>query len=94
VTAALQCTQERLGFIDVLISGAAGNFLGSAAGMSSNAFKAVVDIDLLGTFNVLRATHPLLRKPGASIVNVSAPQSSVAMPMQAHSCAAKAGPTC
>ncbi len=59
--------------------------------MSSNAFKAVVDIDLLGTFNVLRAAYPLLRKPGASVVNVSAPQSTIAMQMQAHACAAKAG---
>jgi NAD(P)-dependent dehydrogenase (short-subunit alcohol dehydrogenase family) len=59
--------------------------------MSTNGFKAVVDIDLLGTFNVLRGAHAFLRKPGATVVNISAPQSVVAMPMQAHVCAAKAG---
>lgn len=43
--------------------------------MSSNAFKAVVEIDLLGTSNVLRTAHPLLRRLAASVVNVSAPLS-------------------
>jgi NAD(P)-dependent dehydrogenase (short-subunit alcohol dehydrogenase family) len=51
----------------------------------------VVHLDLLGTFNVLRNAHAFLRKPGACIVNVSAPQAEVAMPLQAHVCAAKAG---
>jgi NAD(P)-dependent dehydrogenase (short-subunit alcohol dehydrogenase family) len=50
-----------------------------------------VDIDLLGTFHVLRAAHPHLRRPGASIINISAPQAVLAMAGQAHVCAAKAG---
>src|SRR5262252_6871500 len=82
---------EVFGAIDVLVSGAAGNFPAAALGMSANAFKAVVDIDLLGTFNVLRAAHQYVRKPGASIINISAPQSWNPMPMQVHACAAKAG---
>jgi NAD(P)-dependent dehydrogenase (short-subunit alcohol dehydrogenase family) len=79
------------GPIDVLVSGAAGNFAAPALGMSANAFKTVVDIDLLGAFHVLKGAHPHLRKPGASVVTVSAPQAIDAMPMQAHVCAAKAG---
>ena len=59
--------------------------------MSVNGFKAVIDIDLLGTFNVLRTAHEFLRKPGAVIVNISAPQALLPMPLQAHVCAAKAG---
>ena len=51
----------------------------------------MVDIDLLGTFNVLRLAHEFLRKPGAAIINISAPQGTIAMPLQAHVCAAKAG---
>jgi NAD(P)-dependent dehydrogenase (short-subunit alcohol dehydrogenase family) len=79
------------GPFDVLISGAAGNFPALANSMSPNGFKAVVDIDLLGTYHVLRAAHPHLRKPGASIINISAPQALLAMAGQAHVCAAKAG---
>jgi NAD(P)-dependent dehydrogenase (short-subunit alcohol dehydrogenase family) len=59
--------------------------------MSANAFKSVVDIDLLGTYNSCRAAFEHLVKPGASIVNISAPQALYAMALQAHVCAAKAG---
>lgn len=79
------------GAIDVLVSGAAGNFLAPALDLSPNGFKAVVDIDLIGTFHVLRAAHPFLRRPGASIINISAPQSYNPAPLQVHACAAKAG---
>jgi NAD(P)-dependent dehydrogenase (short-subunit alcohol dehydrogenase family) len=89
--AALKSAHAALGDFDAVVSGAAGNFPAPALGMSSNGFKAVVDIDLLGTFNVLRHAHAYLRKPGASIVNISAPQAEVAIPLQAHVCAAKAG---
>jgi NAD(P)-dependent dehydrogenase (short-subunit alcohol dehydrogenase family) len=79
------------GDLDVVVSGAAGNFPATAAGMSANAFKAVVDIDLLGTFHVMKAIYPCLKKPGAAVINISAPQAFVPMAAQAHVCAAKAG---
>jgi NAD(P)-dependent dehydrogenase (short-subunit alcohol dehydrogenase family) len=91
VSAALQSAHDKLGPIDVLVSGAAGNFPALATGMSANGFKAVVDIDLLGTFNVVRGAHQYLRKPGAAVINISAPQAVVPLPLQAHVCAAKAG---
>jgi len=91
VNAALSGAHQQFGEIDILISGAAGNFPAPALGMSPNGFKAVIDIDLIGTFNVLRGAHAFLRKPGASIINISAPQSVHATPLQAHVCAAKAG---
>lgn len=79
------------GQLDVLISGAAGNFPALANGMSANGFKAVVDIDLLGTFNVMQTAYPHLKKPGAAIINISAPQAFLPMVAQAHVCSAKAG---
>ena len=82
---------EELGKFDVIVSGAAGNFPAPALGMSSNGFKSVVDIDLLGTFNVLRHGFQHLNTPGASVINISAPQAWVPTVMQAHVCAAKAG---
>jgi NAD(P)-dependent dehydrogenase (short-subunit alcohol dehydrogenase family) len=91
ISGALAAAHDAIGEIDVLISGAAGNFPALALGMSANAFKAVVDIDLLGTFNVLRAGHQYLKKPGAAVINISAPQSWNPMPLQVHACAAKAG---
>jgi NAD(P)-dependent dehydrogenase (short-subunit alcohol dehydrogenase family) len=77
--------------LDVLVSGAAGNFPALANDISPNGFKSVVDIDLLGSFHVLRSAFQYLVKPGASVINISAPQAFVAMPMQSHVCAAKAG---
>jgi NAD(P)-dependent dehydrogenase (short-subunit alcohol dehydrogenase family) len=84
-------TREVYGEVDVLVCGAAGNFPAPAIGMSANGFKAVVDIDLLGTFNTCRASFGHLKKPGASIINISAPQALAPMLFQSHVCAAKAG---
>jgi NAD(P)-dependent dehydrogenase (short-subunit alcohol dehydrogenase family) len=79
------------GNFDVVVSGAAGNFPALAMGMSANGFRSVVEIDLLGTFNVMQAVHPYLTKPGASIINISAPQAFIPMAGQSHVCSAKAG---
>ena len=89
--AALSKVREEYGEIDVLVCGAAGNFPASVLGMSANGFRAVVDIDLLGTFNTCRAAYEHLRKPGTSIVNISATHAFVPIPYQSHVCAAKAG---
>ncbi|GGH64334.1 short-chain dehydrogenase [Comamonas phosphati] len=91
VEAALRQAQQRFGDIDVLVSGAAGNFIAPAAELSPNGFKTVVDIDLNGTFHVLRLAYPMLKKPGASIINISAPQGVNPTLYQVHACAAKAG---
>jgi NAD(P)-dependent dehydrogenase (short-subunit alcohol dehydrogenase family) len=89
--AAYSQTVERYGEIDIVLSGAAGNFLAPALGMSANAFKTVVDIDLLGTFNVFHASFQHLRKPGASLIAITAGQAVRPMMFQSHACAAKAG---
>ena len=84
-------TVAAFGKIDIVLSGAAGNFLAPALGMSANAFKTVVDIDLLGTFNVFRAGFAHLNKPGASLIAITAGQAVKPMMFQIHACAAKAG---
>lgn len=91
IEAGLQAVQQAWGDFDVVVSGAAGNFPALAKDMSPNAFKSVIDIDLLGTYHVMRAVYPLLKKPGACVINISAPQAQSPMIAQAHVCAAKAG---
>ena len=91
LSAAIAMAREKFGKIDLVVCGAAGNFPAPALGMSANAFKSVVDIDLLGTFNTCRAVFEHLNRPGASVINISATQAFVPMAMQAHVCAAKAG---
>lgn len=91
IGAAFEEACERFGAVDTLVSGAAGNFLCEAKAMTPNGFKAVVDIDLVGTFHVVRQAYRYLRKPGASIINITAPQSCVPMRYQLHAASAKAG---
>ncbi|OJJ41499.1 hypothetical protein ASPWEDRAFT_35054 [Aspergillus wentii DTO 134E9] len=57
--AVARCVKE-LGGIDFVIAGAAGNFLASINQLSANAFKSVIDIDVLGSYNTLKATIPYL----------------------------------
>lgn len=91
VEAALKRTHDEFGVIDIVIAAAAGNFPAPVMGMSANGFKAVIDIDLNGTFNTMRAAFPFLRKPGASLIAISAAHATTPIPFQAHVCAAKAG---
>lgn len=91
VAAAFARCVAAFGPVDILISGAAGNFVAWNKDISSNGFRAVMEIDVLGTHHVMHAAWPHLRKPGASVMNISAPQGSVAMVGQSHVCAAKAG---
>lgn len=88
---ALRATHDAFGPIDVLISGAAGNFLAPVVGLSANAFRTVVEIDLIGTFNVFRASWDYIAKPGASLIAITAAQGARPTMFQAHACAAKAG---
>jgi NAD(P)-dependent dehydrogenase (short-subunit alcohol dehydrogenase family) len=91
VARAFTTAADAFGPIDVVISGAAGNFLAPAVGLSANAFRTVIEIDLIGTFNVLRASWDHLRKPGASLISISAGQAKRPIMFQAHASAAKAG---
>jgi NAD(P)-dependent dehydrogenase (short-subunit alcohol dehydrogenase family) len=88
---ALHRTRDNFGEIDILLCAAAGNFPAPVTGMSANGFKAVIDIDLLGTFNTCRAAYEVLRKPGASVISISAAHAQIPIGNQSHVCAAKAG---
>jgi NAD(P)-dependent dehydrogenase (short-subunit alcohol dehydrogenase family) len=91
VGAAFAKSVEAHGPIDILVSGAAGNFVAPFNGISYNGFRAVIDIDLVGLYNVMKQGFPHLRAPGASCISISAPQAVHPYPLQAHVNAAKAG---
>lgn len=84
-------TAEHYGRIDIVVNGAAGNFLCAANELSANGFGTVIDIDTKGTFNVCRAAFEELKKSGGQILNISATLHYLATPMQIHVSAAKAG---
>lgn len=91
VERAVTATIEHFGKIDIVVNGAAGNFLCAAEELSPNGFGAVVDIDLKGTFNVCRAAFAELKKNHGQILNISATLHYLGTPMQLHVSAAKAG---
>ena len=88
---AIAKTVEHYGRIDIVINGAAGNFLCAADQLSPNGFGTVVDIDTKGTFNVCRAAFEALKESKGQILNISATLHYLATPMQIHVSAAKAG---
>ena len=88
---AIAATINHFGKIDIVVNGAAGNFLCTAEELSANGFGTVVDIDLKGTFNVCRAAFAELRKNRGQILNISATLHYLGTPMQLHVSAAKAG---
>jgi NAD(P)-dependent dehydrogenase (short-subunit alcohol dehydrogenase family) len=80
------------GRLDIVVNDAAGNFPAPMSKISPNGFKAVVDIDLLGTYNVTRSAFDAwFQEHGGCIVNISAPFEQKGVVFQAHVAAAKAG---
>lgn len=78
---------------DVLVNNAAANFPSPAEDLSPNAWRAVVDITLTGTWFVTRefGRRHLAAGSAGSIVNIGASYAWTGGPGFAHSSAAKAG---
>ncbi|XP_042778153.1 peroxisomal 2,4-dienoyl-CoA reductase [(3E)-enoyl-CoA-producing] isoform X1 [Panthera leo] len=91
ITAAVDQALKEFGKIDILINCAAGNFLCPASTLSFNAFKTVMDIDTLGTFNTSRVLYEkFFRDHGGVIVNITATLGSRGQVLQVHAGSAKA----
>jgi len=78
--------------IDILVNGAAGNFLCPASQLSNKGIKTVFDIDAFGTFNVSKAIYNKCFKNngGGSIINITATLQYNGHPLQCHAGSAKA----
>lgn len=82
---------KKFGKLDVLVNGAAGNFLAEASELKPKGFKTVMEIDTQGTFNMCHFAHPFLKSGGGGcIINISATLQYGATWFQAHASAAKA----
>lgn len=90
VSAAFAEAAGRFGGLDIAVAGQAGNFYAPVSHLSSNGFRAVMDIDLLGTFHVFKAAGEHLKR-GGSLIAITAPEAVRPLHFQAHVCAAKAG---
>jgi peroxisomal 2,4-dienoyl-CoA reductase len=92
VKAVVNDIAEAHGRIDLLVNNAAGNFYSPSATLSPNAWKAVVEIDLYGTFYCSQAVYPIMAKQGGGrIVSTSMTLHYRGWPLMAHATAAKAG---
>jgi NAD(P)-dependent dehydrogenase (short-subunit alcohol dehydrogenase family) len=87
--------EQALGPISILINNAAGNFGVPAERMSPNAWNAVINIVLNGTFycSTEFARRRLARKEGGAILNIGATYAWTGGPVASHSAAAKAAVT-
>ena len=92
VQAVVQGVAAQHGRIDLLVNNAAGNFYAPSATLSPNAWKAVVEIDLYGTFYCSQAVYPIMAQQGGGrIVSTSMTLHYRGWPLMAHATAAKAG---
>lgn len=80
------------GRLDFLVNNAAGNFYAPSATLSPNAWRAVVETDLYGTFHCSQAVYPVMKAQGGGrIVSISMTLHYRGWPQMAHATAAKAG---
>ena len=92
VQAVVQGVAAQHGRIDLWVNNAAGNFYAPSATLSPNAWKAVVEIDLYGTFYCSQAVYPIMAQQGGGrIVSTSMTLHYRGWPLMAHATAAKAG---
>merc|ERR1712137_16706 len=91
IQAAVEEAMKKFGRIDILVNNAAGNFLSPAEGLSFNAFKTVMDIDALGTFNVTKVVFDAyMKRHGGVIVSITATLQVRGQVFQVHAGTAKA----
>jgi peroxisomal 2,4-dienoyl-CoA reductase len=91
IGSAIDQAAHTFGRLDILVNGAAGNFLCRVEDLSPNGFGTVVDIDLKGTFHASKAALPWLRASRGVVLNISATLHYGGTPAQSHVSAAKAG---
>lgn len=81
VNTAIAEATERFGRIDVVVNNAGYGILGAVEETSTDDIRAMFDVQLVGTWNVIRAVLPQLRAAGSGhIINVSSIVGLLAFP--------------
>lgn len=91
VNAAFEEAVKAMGRIDILVNNAAGNFYYPSQKLSDNQWKAVLEIDLYGTFYCSRAACHHMQENGGAIISISMTLHHQGWVGMAPACAAKAG---
>jgi NAD(P)-dependent dehydrogenase (short-subunit alcohol dehydrogenase family) len=81
-----------LGPVNVLLNNAAGNFISPTERLSENAFRTIVDIVLIGTFNCSMAAQKVMKENGGGVIlNISTTYAWTGSGYVVPSACAKAG---
>jgi len=64
----VQQAVDKFGKIDGLLNNAAGNFISPTEKLSENAFRTILDIVLVGTFNCTQAAGKVMRDSGGGVI--------------------------
>ena len=68
VTEMVKKAVDKFGKIDCLLNNAAGNFISPTENLSENAFRTIIDIVLVGTFNCTQAASKAMRDSGGGVI--------------------------
>ncbi|MBT5722111.1 MAG: SDR family oxidoreductase [Candidatus Marinimicrobia bacterium] len=68
VTEMVKKAMDKFGKIDCLLNNAAGNFISPTENLSENAFRTIIDIVLVGTFNCTQAAGKAMRDSGGGVI--------------------------
>ena len=91
VAKAFHDAHAAFGRIDILVNNAAGNFYYPSHMLSDNQWKAVLEIDLYGTFHCCRAIYPYMKENGGLIVGITMTLHHTGWVGMLPACAAKSG---